>query len=73
MNNQCRRIVDYLSEHGTITAQEAMNDLGIYRLAARMSDLKDLGFGVSKDMVKVKNRFGEDCHIARYKINVEFS
>lgn len=73
MNNQCRRIVDYVSEHGSITAQEAMNELGIFRLAARVSDLKDYGFKVSREMIKVKNRFGEDCHVARYKVDVEFS
>jgi hypothetical protein len=33
-------IEDYLDTYGEITPLEAMRDLGIYRLASRISDLK---------------------------------
>ena len=37
---QCEMIEDYLDEWGSITPIEAMRDLGIYRLASRISDMK---------------------------------
>ena len=36
---QCERIVEYIKQNGSITAREAMTDLGIMRLASRIADL----------------------------------
>ena len=37
---QTQRILDYIREFGSITAIDAVRDLGVMRLAARVSDLK---------------------------------
>ena len=37
---QCERIVKYMQDFGTITTAEAMLELGVYRLASRINDLK---------------------------------
>lgn len=37
---QTDRVKDYLEKFGSITQWEALRDLGIMRLASRMSDLK---------------------------------
>jgi hypothetical protein len=59
-------IVDYIDEYGAITALEALRDLGCYRLASRISDLKRQGYNIKSEMVSVATRNGGRTHIARY-------
>lgn len=33
---QCEMIEDYINEYGSISALEALRDLGVYRLASRI-------------------------------------
>lgn len=68
MNPQSVRLLAYLRNHLYITALEAMNDLGIFRLGARIWDLKQAGVQIQSDWMVVKNRFGEDCRIKKYWI-----
>ena len=66
--NQNQRIIDYMERFGSITQMDALNDLGIMRLASRISDLKRLGFPIISTVESVENRFGEKCHIKRYRM-----
>lgn len=34
--NQCKLILQYMKDHGTITPADAIRDLGVYRLGARI-------------------------------------
>lgn len=63
---QCERVLDYMQRFGSITAAEAVMDLGVYRLSARISDLKDEGHGIRDVMETGKNRFGEKTSYKRY-------
>ena len=63
---QNERILDYIAEFGSITQFEALQDLGIMRLASRISDLKRLGYPIDSKVVEVKNRFGETCRVKSY-------
>ena len=66
---QCERVMDYLEKHPLgITQFEAIKDLGILRLASRISDLRRQNIKIDREMVTVKNRFGEDCCVARYTL-----
>lgn len=65
---QNERILAYIAEFGSITQLEALQDLGIMRLASRISDLKRQGYSIASDIETVKNRFGEKCHIKRYRM-----
>ena len=62
------RIIDYIKRFGSITQLEALQDLGVMRLASRISDLRKLGYPIISESEVVKNRFGENCHIKRYRI-----
>ena len=62
------RIIEYMREFGSITQLEALRDLGVMRLASRISDLKKQGYAIISRNDKVKNRYGEDCRIKRYSI-----
>ena len=65
---QNEKIVDYMKTFGSITQLEAIMDLGVMRLASRISDLRRQGFNIKSETVTVKNRFEEDCHISRYSL-----
>ena len=65
---QCERVLDHLQAFGSLTAMEALSELGVFRLASRISELKKDGYDISKKMVSVTNRFGEECHVAEYTI-----
>lgn len=65
---QNERILEYIERFGSITQFEALQDLGIMRLASRISDLKRQGYPITSKIVTVKNRFGENCRIKRYSI-----
>ncbi len=67
---QAERILDYINEFGSITQYEALQDLGVMRLASRISDLKKLGFPIESEIQAVENRFGETCYIKRYRLAV---
>lgn len=64
---QCDRILNYMSEFGSITQLEALRDLGCFRLASRINDLKKKGYKIRREMVDVNNRYGEVVQIARYR------
>ena len=65
------RIIDYMIEFGSITQLEALRDLGVMRLASRISDLKKKGYSIIKEPVEVVNRYNEPCRIKRYKLAKE--
>lgn len=65
---QTDRVLDYLRQFGSITALEALRDLGIMHLSSRITELRRMGYPVERDMIEVKNRFGEKTRVARYKV-----
>ena len=68
MATQCERILQYMQDFGSINPVQAMSDLGVMRLAARISDLKDEGHTITRKMVKKKNRYGEPVSFAEYRL-----
>lgn len=67
---QCERIIQYLRDFGTITSAQAMEDLGVFRLASRISELKSSGWEIERKMIKKLNRYGEPVHFAEYSLAV---
>lgn len=65
---QAERVLDYIEQFGSITQLEALQDLGVMRLASRISDLKKQGYPIKSDVEAVKNRFGENRYIKRYSL-----
>lgn len=66
--SQNQRVIDYMTEHGSITQLQALNDIGVMRLASRISDLRKSGYVIAGSMETVKNRYGEKCTIKRYRL-----
>ena len=67
---QAERVLAYIEKFGSITQYEALQDLGVMRLASRISELKKNGYPIKSEVVAVKNRFDEDCYIKRYSLAV---
>ena len=65
---QAERVLAYIERFGSITQFEALQDLGVMRLASRISELKKNGYPIQSEVVAVKNRFEEDCYIKRYSL-----
>lgn len=65
---QGERIIEYMVTFGSITQFDALRDLGVMRLASRISDLKKQGYPIKSETETVKNRFGENTYIKRYSL-----
>ena len=68
MSPQCQMVLQYMSDYGSITARDASYDLGVYRLASRISDLRRKGYDISSKMESVENRYGKRVRYKRYWI-----
>lgn len=65
---QCQMILEYLQTHRGITPKDAYEELGVMRLAARISNLRDSGHNILTCMVDVPNRYGETVQVAEYRL-----
>ena len=67
---QTERLLERLREY-PVTPLDSWVDLGIYRLAARVFDLRNQGHDIEKTMTKVRNKFGETVKVAEYRLRGE--
>ena len=65
---QCEQIMDYLHQFGSITPMEAFADLGITKLATRVSEMRKDGREFKIERIKSKNRFGKTVCYAKYSL-----
>lgn len=70
-DNQHTRIIDYIKKNGSITTLDAFRDLGITKLTTRISEMRKKGMLIEGKVETVKNRYGDKCHIHRYKLKEE--
>lgn len=65
---QKEQILDYLQRFKTITPMDAFADLGITKLATRVSEMRRDGVEFNIESVKSKNRFGKPVRFAKYSL-----
>ena len=65
---QCEQVLKYMQDFGSITPLQALADLGVYRLGARVYDLRQDGYIISRRMVTAKNRYGKPVSFAEYRL-----
>lgn len=51
-----------------ITQKKAFEKYGILRLSAVIFRLREGGHKIKTDMIAVKNRYGDTCYVANYKL-----
>ena len=66
--NQKEAVLKYIKVYGSITPLQAFADLGITKLATRISEMRRDGVGIKVESVASKNRFGKTVHFAKYSL-----
>ena len=64
--NQRERIYDYIERFGSISPMEAFADLGITKLATRVSEMREAGTPIVGEWETAKNRLGKQVRYMRY-------
>lgn len=67
MESQNIRILQRL-QRGPLTSAEAITEFGITRLSARIYDLREAGHIINCKTVTVRNRYSQECRVARYSL-----
>jgi hypothetical protein len=65
---QVERLINHFKTHSSIDPLQALREYGIFRLAARIKDIKKAGYTINTVRQIVRNQFGEDCRVACYEI-----
>lgn len=63
---QCEAVLEFMRVFGEITQKDAYN-MDIYRLASRISDLKNDGYEIKTEYKEVDTRYGK-TKIAVYRL-----
>ena len=66
--SQCERLLEHLREGLPITQRKAEIGYGIWRLAARIHNLRQMGHQIEKRMVEVPTRDGRRARVAEYRL-----
>lgn len=63
---QRQRIVRYIKDYGSITAYEAVVELGILQLSSRLGELEKQGYEFERKRLTRTNRYGEKITFMQY-------
>ena len=63
---QKEMVLNYIADFGSITPMQAFSDLGITKLATRISEMRKKGMEFKIEQVTGKNRYGKSVRYARY-------
>lgn len=66
--NQYEKILQYMNDFGSITPMEAFSDLGITKLATRISEMRKDGIAFHQEWESSKNRYGDNVRYMRYSL-----
>lgn len=66
-DTQVQRLRKHFERGFSITRLGAFNELGIVELSARIIQLEQTGYEISRCRIKVTNRFGEIISVMKYK------
>lgn len=65
---QRMKVLKYMMDFGSITPLDALKDLAVMRLGARIWDLEKQGFEIIHERETAKNRYGENTTYCRYRL-----
>lgn len=68
MNTQANRLLQHFMQGKTIDRLQALTELGIFELSARLIDLKNNGYEIASVRKSVINRFGEKTNVCEYSL-----
>ena len=68
-NHQKDRLLRYLQDGYTVHRINALKNLGILELSARIVQLEQDGYEITKGWIELLNRYNEKYRLRTYKIN----
>ena len=68
---QNEKVLKYMREVGPITQLECTYELWCTRLAARIGNLKEMGYDIKSDWCTRTNMYGETKRFKKYWVNEE--
>ena len=68
MANDRDLVLMHMKKYGSITHNEADEEYGIKRLAARIGELRNMGYPIKTEMISCKNRRGRTSKYASYSL-----
>lgn len=66
MKPSTEAVKNHLCRHGTITGLQALRELGVYRLSARVLELREQGMGIETEYVSARGK-----RFARYRYHTQ--
>lgn len=69
--NQRKQILEFINENGSINPIEALEQIGCFRLATRVFELKQMGYPIKTRQHKYKNAKGQNKRYAVYYLESE--
>jgi hypothetical protein len=66
--SQNDKVLRYLQEHKKMTSMDAINQLRITRLSARIADLRDRGVKIDSETVYKRDEDGNPIHYSVYTL-----
>ena len=66
--NQWEKIIQYINDFGSISPMEAFSDLGITKLATRISEMRKDGIEFEQKWECSKNRYVQPVRYMRYSM-----
>ena len=63
---QVERVLKHMQDFGSITSFESYSEYGITQLAARIVEIKRLGYEIETKRITRKNRYGERVYFVAY-------
>ena len=64
----CEQILEYMERFGSINPLQALQDIGCFRLASRISDLRKQGYPIISERVNYNTKLGEAKHFNKYRL-----
>jgi NaMN:DMB phosphoribosyltransferase len=69
ITTQKKKVLRHLELYGSIDPVQALSEYGVFRLAARIDELRRDAYEIETHLVKTVNRFGEDVRFGRYVLH----
>jgi hypothetical protein len=64
---QHEAILKYIDDYGSITPMQAFSDLGVTKLATRVSEMKKKGYKFEITEIEATTRYGKKVRYCKYR------
>ena len=70
-DTKTKKVLEHLKKYSGLTPKQALDRYGVMRLASIVFNLRQQGHPIKSTEVKVKDKFGGTCKVAKYYLEKE--